>query len=211
MRAALSSWWSVFGVLAASVTGFNLLRNALRVEPSALFAEIIRAYDHLVHQPIILIIQMIGAPIPRLWMVDATIVWLFIGGIVLRSAWVIRSGLLQAGENHHRPMINPVWRGLINVRALLPLFVLSSLLCWPIVVAFLCEAPFVYSHKWERVNIDTGERLPLRLLSVKRVRGVWQNTTYLYDLRIVLLTQAVVATCCVATWFVLNALLRLYG
>ena len=98
VRPSFTSWWSILGLLAASVSGFNLLRNLFAIQLSELLAAIAANYERFVHLPLRSLISWMHLPQPPTWAVDVALLWIPIGGVVLRSAWVLRSAAHQAAH-----------------------------------------------------------------------------------------------------------------
>jgi len=201
IRKAFSGWWSVLGIVAASITGFNLARNIFQVELADVFAEIAQAYEKLVHAPLLWLFARLNLDAPPAWAIDTGVLWVLIGGVVARTAWVLRTSLKGAGA---------VTLGLPEQMRSIPpaVFFVVAWLLWPVAAFLLIREPLVHT-----VARDDSETV---LVSSGRLdRPGWPNPggrlRYAYDLRVVLATQAVVAAVCVLGWFVLNALVELYG
>lgn len=213
VRAAFSSWWSVLGVLAASVAGFSLLRDWLHTPLATVIAAILRSYKSVTHVPVIWLFQSMHWPRPPAWAIDAGVLWLLIGGVVFRSALVIRESLLSLGPAAYRsgpgprPGI-PALYFLMRPRLAFPLFLISCAVSWPVVAWSILNNPLMFQYNPKPEWIEWGDRPGIEVgRAYNPDSGIF---LFLYDVRIVLATQAIVAAVCIITWFTLNYLLSRY-
>lgn len=176
------------------MTGFNLLRKLADIGLAQVVADIMQAYQEWVHFPVQWLFGWLHLAPPPDWTIDVALLWLLIGGIVLRSAWPIRIGALRAGKWVNTSF--DMWDTLLEKRwALLP-FIGFCLLIWPLAAYFLVSEPYFYSTS-ESSFAPSSHRMD-------------RHWTFLYDLRTVLSAQALAALASVAAWVVVNVLLKLY-
>lgn len=204
IRAAFTSWWTVFGIVAASVTGFNLSRNLLQIELSEVIGEIIRFYQSLIHLPIMWLIDWAHWPAAPAWAIDTGVLWLLLGGVVLRSAWPIRLGLHNSA-GFLTKHTNRLWGRILYLN--LPMFVGLTVVFWPLVIFFMVERPIAFQKEWKAAGRKTiAFSKPLH--ADQQLHAQYR---FLHDLRIVLASQCALTFVCIAAWFALNALINLYG
>lgn len=213
VRAAFASWWTALGVIGASVTGFNLVHGLLRLDLSQVLARAVQEYHRLVHLPVLLVLDWLQAPRPPLWLIDASTLWVLIGGVLLRTAWIVRQSALKARvmRRDSRTPAWALWYALLDTRFLLPVFILYCVVFWPLAVRHVLARPFVSRH----YNGDrtTSFEISSRKLTSGRwlIPGADIGLRPSLDLRWVLSLQAAAVIACTAAWFALNAALKLYG
>ncbi len=194
VRAAFSSWWALFGILAASITGFNLLRKVIDIGLAKILADLLAIYQRWVHLPVQWLFDWLRWSPPPAWAIDLALLWLLIGGVVLRSAWGVR---VEALDTWARDNDNKFWQWLLETRAALPAFLFLTTFAWPVVVLFMLQKPHITRFLGKGINPLSHHR------DDKRFR-------YYCDMRIVLAVQALTAAACVSVWVVTNILLNMY-
>lgn len=195
VRTAYSGWWTLLGVIAASISGFNLLHKVLSIGLADAIAAIVAAYQSVVHPPVQALARWLGVPTPPEWAIDAGVLWLLIAGIVLRSAWPMRAATIRDGVRMGGP--SKFWSALMQERWTLPLFLVLSTLAWPYVAWMLLSAPHVIRYRRSRsfaIRTEMGVNLP-------------RGSDYYCDMRVVLGTHAFTALACIVLWAMLNVLL----
>jgi hypothetical protein len=194
VQTAYSGWWTLLGLLAASISGFNLLRKVLEIGLSNALAAVVAAYQSIIHPPILWVVRQLGLSPPPEWAIDIGVFWLLIAGVVLRSAWAIRATTISEGVRMGGA--SKFWSALMQERRTLPLFLLLALVAWPYLVWMLLSAPHVIRYKKSRsfAPRPLGGAIP---------RG---SESYC-DMRIVLGTHALTAIVCIVAWGALNMLL----
>jgi hypothetical protein len=197
MTSAFASWWSILGIMAASVTGFNLVRKIALIGLDQVVRNVFEIYEQWVHLPIFSIFDFFDLPRPHSWQIDIFLLWFLIGGIVLRSAWVQRTDAIR-NKRHVNTSWGEYFDLLLEKRMTLPFFLFLFVALWPIGVVYFLSHPHVL-------------RLPSGSLKPSRTRDSGGAYTYVCDMRIVLLMQALAACFCVGAWMVLNLLLSLYN
>ncbi|MGE0739742.1 MAG: hypothetical protein AB7O98_00245 [Hyphomonadaceae bacterium] len=196
VRTAYSGWWTLLGLLAASVSGFNLLRKLLDIGLAEALQLIVHAYQSVVYPPILALVRLMDIAPPPEWLMDIGVFWLLIAGVVLRSAWAIRAATIRDGVRMGGT--SKFWSSLMQERLTLPIFLLLALIAWPYMVWMLLSAPHVIRYKRSRSfapRTQLGETLP-------------RGSEYYCDMRVVLGTHALTAIACVAAWGALNVLLH---
>jgi len=196
------------------MTGFSMLQNLLSMRLAPILTEMVRAYQAIAHTPLRAIVTAFGIPAPPNWAMDALVLWLLLGGVVLRTAWTARANALKAksrsGGSSHK-----LWNTLISDPKAGAAFIAFNLLAWPYAVVLLLKHPCV--HRTVQTGKDPlltfyNERLPPGEYAwFARGRSGTTEHTYLYDLRAVLATQGAAAIGGTVGWFLLNAMIKLYG
>lgn len=193
VRAAFSSWWSVLGIVMASVTAFNLARNLLpNFQVASVLSHIAETYQSVVYYPLWWILAWFSWPRPPAWAVDMAIIWLLIGGVMLRSVWHMMRQ--QSKRNAPSPIVGVL---------MLVYGVGVALVFWPLLLARFLASPLAF---------DDGQEVSL-LNRTDANDPSWQDVRgkFLYDLRIVLVTQALACVTCIMAFLTLNSVLHLYG
>lgn len=186
------------GVVAASITGFNLLRKIVDIGLAQIIADLMRVYQDWVHIPIGWLFAWLRWPEPPAWVIDLGLLWLLIGGIVLRSTWGLRTASLRS-----RLLIgthSEFWKLLMTRRAAMPLFLAVCILAWPVAAWYLIRSPYIHT---DRDN-------DLWHIGYRTSGGTYQQV-FLYDMRVVLTAQALAALACIGAWVAVNVLLNLYA
>jgi hypothetical protein len=194
VRTAYAGWWTLLGVLAASISGFNLLRKLLDIGLAEAIAVVVDAYQRIVHPPVLALVRWLGLSPPPEWAIDVGVLWLLIAGVVLRSAWAIRAATIDEGVRMGGP--SKFWSALMQDRLTLPVFLLLAVLAWPYLAWKLLSAPHVIRYKKSRSFSPRASPAPGR------------GSEYYCDMRIVLGTHALTAIACVLAWGALNVLLE---
>jgi hypothetical protein len=194
VRAAFSSWWTVLGLMAASVTGFNLVRKLVDIGLAQVLSDLFAVYQQWVHFPVEWIFALFRLPPPPGWAIDLALFWVLIGSVVLRSAWVQRADAIK-----RKRQVNTTWgrffEALLEKRIAFPFFLLVFVVLWPIGVMYFLSHPHLQRMKTGSLTSGTTR---------------YPTYTYICDMRIVLATQAMAALVCVSAWAVLNLMLSLY-
>ncbi len=205
VRAAFSSWWSIIGILAASVSAFNLLQNAFKFELSAVLREIAKTYYALLHAPFDWLFDAFNWPRLPSWLIDAIILWVLIGGIVLRSAYAFLSAVEEHRDVWERRWVwneKPRYEGFDWIRKWIidPIvFFFGCVVGWPAVVLPLLWSPYIYKS-------SAGH------LSIHAEKPTYGNYGILVcNMRTVVVLQAIALLVCLITWLTINALLELYA
>lgn len=193
VRTAYTGWWTLLGIIAASISGFNLLHKVLSIGLSNALAAVVDAYKAVVHPIVFGLLALIDVRPPPEWVVDVGVFWLLLAGIVMRSAWAIRAATIDGGVRMGGR--SKFWSALMQHRWTLPAFFLVSVFGWPYIVWMLLASPHVIRYKRSRsfAPRDTNE-LP-------------RGSEYYCDMRIVLATHAMTAVVCILLWALLNVLL----
>lgn len=193
VRAAFQSWWTLFGILAASLTAFNLLRKLINLGLGEALARIFAAYQHWIHEPIVWVAGMLGLTAPPAIAIDMALLWLLIGGVVLRSGLALTQSMTLHRKGFASPQA-PVWTGLLQQKNRI-LFVLFCIALWPFAIGQMLTRPHIYRHIPRNVIIAYDKR-----------RYPEPEEIFVCDLRIVLLTQTLAVAACVAAWIFVNEL-----
>lgn len=192
-QTAYTGWWTLLGIVAASISGFNLLRKVLDIGLSGAIQAIVTAYQSVVHPPIRAIFTYLHLAPPPDWAVDVGIFWLLIAGVVLRSAWAIRAATIS--ENVRMGGPSKFWSELMQERLMLPSFLLLAVFAWPYYVWMLLSNPHVIRYKRSRS------------FSPRSSPDVARGAEYYCDMRIVMALHAATAVVCIVAWAALNVLL----
>ncbi len=197
VRQGFTGWWAVAGILAASLTAFNLFRRIAQVGLSQLFSYLAAQWDAWIHLPIRWLVDWLHVPMPPAWTIDVAVLWLLIGGIVLRSAWGMRATNAHSGVTLASDF--ELWNFLCDHHWTLPFFILFCLLLWPVAMFFMVAAPLVHRY-FASKDLEAG------IIGQRYFRG----EHFLYDLRVVLLAQAIATVAFVVVWIGANVATKLY-
>lgn len=193
VRTAYSGWWTLLGLVAASISGFNLLHKLLSLGLSEAIAAVIDAYKNIIHLPAFAILEALGIPAPPDWAIDLCVLWILVAGIVMRTAWAIRAATIKDGVRMGGR--SKFWSALMQNRFTLPIFLAVTIVAWPYVVWMLLSAPHVIRYKRSRSFAPRdSQELP-------------RGSEYFCDMRIVLATHATTAVVCILCWAIANVLL----
>ncbi len=194
VRTAYAGWWTLLGLLAASISGFNLLHKVLSIGLSAALSAIVDAYKAAVHPLVFGLAALLRIEPPPEWAIDIGVLWLLVAGIVLRSAWAIRAATITSNVRMGGP--SRFWSHLMQSPSALPLFILVGFVGWPYVSWMLLSQPHLIRYKKSRSFAPRGspDALP-------------RGSEYYCDMRVVLGTHAITAIACILLWALLNVLL----
>ena len=204
--------------------------NIVRIELSDVLAEIVRVYQVIVHFPVLWVFGWLNWPSPAPWAIDAVVLWLLIGGVILRSVLALRKQALRVSASiappEARERVVKEWRlRRLPMQRMLEwqgssvmwhvsfiAFAIGYLLLWPWPLRAMLLTPRIYRLRDWRYQLDFLVPSAHRRRDKEYDRGsLISEATFLYDMRIVLATQAVTAVLCIAAWFGINAFLNLYG
>lgn len=194
IKVAVAGWWTLIGIVAASVTGFSLLRKMIDIGLARVLADLFATYERWVHAPIEWLFGWLQWPVPPAWTIDVALLWLLIGGVVLRSAWGVRRAGL---ENWAHDKERPFWAWLLSARVALPVFLFLTIFVWPLPALYMLQKPHMTLFRGKGVT-------------PRRDRRNDKTFRYFCDMRIVLVTQALAAIICIGAWVAANVLLKMY-
>ncbi len=206
-RAAFNSWWVAVGILASSITGFRLLINATHIRLANIATYVMVQYHHWVHLPAYRFFQWVHLPKLPDWSIDVALIWLIVGGIVLRSAQAIRGSAIR----RDKWVISKfgLWNFLLGKWWTLPLFIGFCLLLWPLAVLFMLAEPYI--HESEDGGVIPNGLIMCRIGETVKPDGRKCWTYYQYDMRIIMAAQLLAALSVITTWVSWNALSVMYG
>jgi hypothetical protein len=110
------------------------------------------------------------------------------------------------------------WQGIVR-RTPFPLFVAFCVLIWPIAISMALESPILVKTVYAEGSRDHSESPTMfELTPLGYQRGLQAASAeggpefqFVFDLRIVVLIQALAAVTTIIAWFTLNSVLTLYG
>lgn len=238
--AAFSSWWAILSVIASSLAGFSLVHRILQMELVDVLAEIVRLYQSI-YTPFIWFADIFNWPRPASWLIDAFAIWVLVGGIVLRSAWVLRASSVEdqrrkwriekaaarQRRSHLGPRIDQTVSRINKERLINRSNTLAKSPIWSYLIGVPSAAPwfvlcgiflwpaYVYWLVEEPFVHVTRDESYVYVVQEPAIfpheDAVAFGYEFKYDLRVILSIQALAAIACVAVWFALQATLELYS
>lgn len=218
-----------------AVTSFNLVLRFADLSLGGFVGAIRSYYESLVHEPVGILLQYVGLRFTHDWIVDALVLWMLTGGVVARSASVLR-----ASYTSHDYMVNEtqrqwrepwenwledVWIFLVARRGVIALscFWFTAIFFWPIYGVMLWRDRYLYKFgegnrafqnlQLEQVGGDqeaSGTRITAVNDVVTSVETLPANTSieirFKSDMRVVLVTQALSLLLCTIAFLAWGAI-----
>lgn len=190
LKAAFDGWWAIAGLIAASVSAFSLISRIGDLRLAAIFEEMLQLYARVVHLPVAWVWRYFSWEIPAPWLIDAAFAWSLIGGVVLRT--YLRVHRLQGQEQFKtKPLLNALFIVVGSV---------VTVVLWPLSVLSMLSAPFAYRRAYGVILEDVGPQDP----------NNQRDGAFLFDMRLVMVMQAIALLACLSAWLLTNAITNLY-
>ncbi|MEZ5939645.1 MAG: hypothetical protein R3C52_15710, partial [Hyphomonadaceae bacterium] len=134
MKTAFNNWWTVAGIIAASVTGFNLLRRFADIGLTTVLADLFDMYQHWIHFPVIKLFDLFSWPHPPSWAIDLVLLWILVAGVLTRT-WLSMFGEISKYRDDYK----------VDFQTYLKIF-LHTWLLMPVAVLGILHSPSVYRN-----------------------------------------------------------------
>ena len=207
---ALKGWWTVFGILATSVTIYNLLNNTFHFNVPQVLAAVLDGYRKVFHFPFRMCELLFSISIHPI-IKDAIVLWLIGAAATLRANLKTHNPYdFKAQFSLWRSIMNQEWRRAATYsnfrisivlgfyhpiwRAVLIIFV------WPrLLYMFFRQTPYLYASK--DLNVPGRRYIYTSKSRVEPVER--EGYRFLFDMRVVFAVQlltAILTACALAYW-----------